>query len=72
MNSYCWIKNIQIFVDKRLDMIITRWKVSKILKAVSTIMTKYFGQVIISKGSITEKFLDGIITHQKHMDGVYR
>ena len=61
-------------VDKRLGMVITRWKDSKILQTVSTVMIKGCQTIQRRNGA---KILDvvcpnDIVMYQKHMGGVDR
>ena len=59
---------------KRLRMVITRWKDSKILKIVSTVMKSGVGEVQRRSGRdiITVKCPNDVIEYQNNMDGVDR
>ena len=61
-------------VDKRLGMVITRWKDSKTLQTVSTVMKGGIGEVSRRTGAkiITVPCPNDIIMYQKNMDGVDR
>ena len=61
-------------VDKRIGMVITRWKDSRVLQTVSTIMKKGIGEVSRRRGAskLTVRCPNDIIEYQKHMDGVDR
>ena len=61
-------------VDKILGMVITRWKDSKILQIVSTVMKSGVGEVHRRSGRdiITFKCPYDVIENQNNMDGVDR
>ena len=61
-------------VDKRLGMVATRWKDSKMLQVVSTVMKKGVDEVQRRTGSklINVKCPNDIIMYQKNMGGVDR
>ena len=61
-------------VDDRLGMVITRWKDSRVLQIVSTIMKKGIGTVQrrVGKDKIDVRCPNDIIEYQKHMGGVDR
>ena len=73
LDKNCDRITFKILVDKRLGMVITRWKDSKKLQVVSTTMAKGVGGVTRRKGrhSTTVKFPKNIITYQQYMDRVY-
>ena len=55
MISYCWIENVidehsKYWFEKRVDMVITRWKYSQALQIVITTMTKGVRKVSSIKG----------------------
>ena len=61
-------------VDNRLGMVITRWKDSRALQVVSTIMAKGIGDVQrrVGRDKVTVRCPNDIIQYQKHMGGVDR
>ena len=61
-------------VDDRLGMVITRWKDSRTLQVVSTVMKKGIGEVTRRTGPnlITVTCPNDIIMYQQNMDGVDR
>ena len=61
-------------VDERIGMVITRWKDSKVLQVVSTIMKKGIGKVErrVGKDKVSVDCPNDIIEYQKHMGGVDR
>ena len=66
--SYVWL------VDKRLGMVITRWKDSRILQTVSTIMKPGIKTITRRVGSdlIDVTCPSDIVEYQNYMDGVDR
>ena len=66
--SYIWL------VDKRLEMVITRWKDSRILQTVSTIMKPGIKTISRRVGSdiIEVTCPSDIVEYQTHMDGLDR
>ena len=66
-------KHIRL-VDERLGMVITRWKDSRVLQTVSTIMKKGIGKVQrrVGRNKIDVICPNDVIEYQKYMGGVDR
>ena len=74
LNSSCERGIFKRLVDKRLGMVITRWKDSKVLQVISTTMKKGIGMVQrrVGRDKIDVRCPNDIIQYQKYMGGVDR